>query len=74
MKPSELTIRGLILGAVMVGEKQQPERDLPDEQRLREREQLRDRRAGVRAARPERRGRGEDADPDEQECVYMVRR
>ena len=40
----------VVLRAVVVGEQQQPERDLADDQRLREREQLRDRRS--------RRGRG----------------
>jgi hypothetical protein len=37
----------VILGAVVVGKEQQPERDLPDEERLRERQKLRDRRAGA---------------------------
>ena len=52
--------------AVMVGEEQQPERDLRDEQRLREGEQVRDRRARRAAAAPRtppptRRGRRRSA-------------
>ena len=64
----------VVLGAAVVGEEQEPERDLPDEKCLCEREQLGDRRARMRPARPECRGRREDADADQQECVYMVRR
>jgi hypothetical protein len=58
----------------VVREEKEPDRYLADEERLGEREQLRNGRSGVRSPRPERRGGREDTDADQEECVHMVRR
>ena len=64
----------MVGGAPVVGEQQEAERDLGDEQRLCEREQLRDCGARAAVARPERRRRRQHADGDQQECIHMVGR
>ncbi len=65
----------MVLRAVVVGEQQQPERDLADDQRLREREQLRHRVPGAAATvRDERGARREGADRDDEERVDVVHR
>ena len=60
---------------MVVGEEQQAERDLRDEQRLRECEQLRDGRPGPARRRAQNAAaEASDADPDQEECVHVVRR
>ena len=64
-----------VVGRTLVArEEQQPEPDLRNEQRLREREQVRDGPAGARAPGVERGRRGEEAHPDHEECVHVVHR
>src|SRR6476469_1866327 len=64
----------MVVRAAVVGQEEQAEADLGDEQRLREGEQLCNRTPGSVAASPERRRRREDADRDQEECVQVVGR
>ena len=65
----------MILRAAVVGEQQQAERDLGDDERLGEREQLRDERCPRAApARQNAAAEASDADGDHEECIDVVGR
>jgi hypothetical protein len=60
----------------VIGEEQQPEPDLRDEQRLRERDQVRDEAARLAAAvvRDGRKGRGTEGRCKDEECHGVMSR